>query len=190
MQSALATERLSLLGSFSIRRAEIRDIRAISNCNIENLPENYDDEFYVNHLRKYPDLSLVAYNNENDELIGYALGKVDANRPGDVLFNVGYNDADNPAPAPSILGHITSVAVYKNYRNYGVGKSLMSKLHVEMKSTHCVESIRLHCRVSNTPAIKLYSNLFGYKFEKRISRYYADDEDAWLMCMQCTNNNN
>jgi hypothetical protein len=89
---------------YQIRQAEIRDIQAIDHCNRQNLPENYDYEFFQRHLRHiittliqndfknnfltsffclllylfrlWPELSLIA-ESSNKELIGYTLGKAE-----------------------------------------------------------------------------------------------------------------
>ena len=44
----------------SLRLATLSDIASISSCNIQTLPENYNDMFYMNHINEYPYLSLVA----------------------------------------------------------------------------------------------------------------------------------
>ena len=50
--SSLSTiEKLSVSNqAFFIRQAKLEDIPSINRCNIENLPENYDFEFYHRHL--------------------------------------------------------------------------------------------------------------------------------------------
>jgi len=47
---------------------------------------------------------------------------------------------------------------------------------VEYKATECY----LEVRVSNTPAINLYSKL-GFMIVKIMKGYYADGEDAYVM---------
>jgi ribosomal protein S18 acetylase RimI-like enzyme len=48
----------------SLRLATLSDIPSISSCNIQTLPENYNDMFYMNHINEYPYLSLVAVIDE------------------------------------------------------------------------------------------------------------------------------
>ena len=57
----------------------------------------------------------------------------------------------------------------------------METLHSQFASCHNADEVNLHCRVSNTPAIKLYSGTFKYKCAEKVSAYYEDAEDAWLM---------
>lgn len=89
-------------GHIALRVATRTDVPAIQRCNLATLPENYSSNFYVNHLRQWPDLALVAEhvvedndsNNNNsfisrnpfdnydaskpqNEIIGYVLGKVE-----------------------------------------------------------------------------------------------------------------
>lgn len=90
-------------GHIALRVATRTDVPAIQRCNLATLPENYSSNFYVNHLRQWPDLALVAEhvvednesNNSNglfiprnpfdnydasrpqNEIIGYVLGKVE-----------------------------------------------------------------------------------------------------------------
>jgi ribosomal protein S18 acetylase RimI-like enzyme len=44
----------------SLRLAELSDIPSISSCNLQTLPENYNDFFYNQHITENPFLSLVA----------------------------------------------------------------------------------------------------------------------------------
>ena len=39
-------------------------------------------------------------------------------------------------------------------------------------------------RCSNAAAIKLYSGCFSYRCVDRLSNYYEDGEDAWLMTLK------
>ena len=53
----------SLAQSFpniQLRLARRADVPSIQRCNLATLPENYNSQFYVNHLRQWPDLCLVA----------------------------------------------------------------------------------------------------------------------------------
>ena len=77
------------------------------------------------------------------------------------------------------FGHVTSVAVYHHYRQQGIGKTLMQKLHSEMADRFDTKTSSLHCRVTNLGAISLYEKIFNYKCVKRLRGYYADHEDAW-----------
>jgi len=47
-------------GHIAIRLARRTDVPQIQNCNLATLPENYNANFYVNHMRTWPELTLVA----------------------------------------------------------------------------------------------------------------------------------
>jgi len=47
-------------GHICVRLARKSDVPQIQNCNLATLPENYNANFYVNHMRQWPDLALVA----------------------------------------------------------------------------------------------------------------------------------
>ena len=54
------TEPILLDGHIALRVARREDILSIQRCNIATLPENYNSNFYLHHLRVWPDLALVA----------------------------------------------------------------------------------------------------------------------------------
>jgi len=47
-------------GHICVRLARKSDVPQIQKCNLATLPENYNANFYVNHMRQWPDLALVA----------------------------------------------------------------------------------------------------------------------------------
>jgi len=77
--------------------------------------------------------------------------------------------------------HIVSIAVLPEHRRKGLGHALMVEAMKEGRAEGAQEAF-LEVRVSNTPAINLYKKL-NYKIVSRISRYYADGEDAYLMAI-------
>jgi ribosomal protein S18 acetylase RimI-like enzyme len=44
----------------TLRLARRTDVPSIQRCNLATLPENYNQQFYSNHLREWPELVLVA----------------------------------------------------------------------------------------------------------------------------------
>ena len=53
-----------------IRPANKGDIQRIDDCNRANLPENYYNDFYEEHIHRFPELQLVALN-ERQELVSF-----------------------------------------------------------------------------------------------------------------------
>jgi len=55
---------------FKIRFAKPTDVGQIDACNREALPENYQAEFYQQHISRWPELSLVALG-EDEQMVQY-----------------------------------------------------------------------------------------------------------------------
>lgn len=130
--------------SYNIRLATRDDIPLIRNCNLENLPENYSDNFYQNQLTNWPELSLVCeYLNDKTALAGYALGRVESSKNNEVTrFMM------PTTPAAIYLGHVSSLAVSPQHRKKMVALSLMKKLHEQFVKAYDVNEVSLYCRVS------------------------------------------
>jgi ribosomal protein S18 acetylase RimI-like enzyme len=70
--SALATEpRMGHYGNaaaasvaaypeITLRLARRADVPSLQRCNLATLPENYNQQFFANHMRQWPELTLVA----------------------------------------------------------------------------------------------------------------------------------
>ncbi|KAJ1434462.1 hypothetical protein B484DRAFT_393992, partial [Ochromonadaceae sp. CCMP2298] len=117
-----------------IRSATPEDIALLDGCNRANLPENYGRFFYEEHLRKWPDLSLIAIS-ETDEMMGYALGRIELlppNRGSQLLYE-----------APQYVGHIASIAVNDNFRGRGVARRLMQELQRGFAERHDMHTVTL-----------------------------------------------
>ena len=77
-------------------------------------------------------------------------------------------------------GHITNVAVLKEYRKQGIGDALMAKLE-EVAMEKEMIGITLEVRISNATAQHLYHK-HGYRAEGLRKNYYPDThEDAVIM---------
>jgi len=188
--------------SIQFRLATRTDVPAIQRCNLACLPENYSSHFYCTHLRQWPDLALVAeeivhphsneiseerqqrsrnpftsgfsYGGQNEpKIVAYVLGKVEM-RP-----FVDYSDPVSCRDGVERLGHVTSLAVQKEFRRLGLAKSLMNQLHHHLQH-HGIASCRLHVRTSNLAACRLYQD-DGYQIDQIIKSYYQDGEDAYSM---------
>ena len=76
-------------------------------------------------------------------------------------------------------GHIISVAVIPEYRNIGIGHSLVDRALSALAQLH-VDECYLEVRITNGPAINLYKKM-GLRIEKTLRNYYSDDENAYVM---------
>jgi len=60
VQNGGATSLSQQFPNIQLRLARRADVPSIQRCNLATLPENYNSQFYVNHMRQWPDLCLVA----------------------------------------------------------------------------------------------------------------------------------
>lgn len=74
------------------------------------------------------------------------------------------------------------VYVRDDFRRHGVGRQLMALWLSELRLVEQKGRLFLEVRPSNTGAIRLYE-AFGFKEAQRRSHYYADGEDAVIMCL-------
>jgi len=186
--------------SIRLRLATRTDVPGIQRCNLACLPENYNSHFYCSHLKQWPDLALVAeeiehpQSNEISEqrqqqsrnrfldsthgqnepkIVAYVLGKVET-RP-----SIDYKDPTSRNDRVERLGHVTSLAVHKEYRRLGLANAMMTQLHHHLQH-HRIASVGLHVRTSNLAACRLYQD-DGYQIDQVINSYYQDGEDAYFM---------
>jgi len=76
--------------------------------------------------------------------------------------------------------HITNIAIAKNYRGKKYAQALLKKI-IDECIQEKVKYITLEVRVSNEPAINLYTK-FGFKSFGTRKKYYQDNnEDALIM---------
>ena len=77
-------------------------------------------------------------------------------------------------------GHITTIAVKKEYQRNHIGEALMNKI-IEDCYKNNVKYLTLEVRASNSPAIKLYEK-YGFQSLGTRKGYYQDNnEDALIM---------
>ena len=78
--------------------------------------------------------------------------------------------------ANNVLGevYIDNIAVFYNYRGFGIGTALLKHLINVSKDENC-DLITLEVRVSNTPARNLYEKL-GFKGEGIRKNFYENSK--------------
>ena len=59
-----------------VRQATVDDLFSIQNCNLHNLPENYQMKYYLYHALSWPQLSFVA-EDDKGRVVGYVLAKME-----------------------------------------------------------------------------------------------------------------
>jgi len=154
---------------YIIREFRLEDLHKVIYINRTCLPENYTPDFFVYHFRDFPEGFLVA--EMNGTVVGYIMTRVDR----------GF-DYYSSHRAFAEKGHVISIAVLPHARRKGIGEALLRRA-IESVKRRGVKEVYLEVRVSNTPAINLYHKL-GFKIAKRVPKYYADGEDAYVMSLQ------
>lgn len=76
-------------------------------------------------------------------------------------------------------GHITNVAVGKDYRRRGFARALIEHF-IDIAKKENLEFMTLEVRASNEPAIALYRS-FGFRDVGIRKKYYENTEDALLL---------
>lgn len=75
--------------------------------------------------------------------------------------------------------HITTLGVAPEHRRRGIARRML--LHLDrVVAAKSISTIMLEVRVSNLRAQQLYTNA-GYMVVQRVSRYYNNGEDGYLM---------
>jgi ribosomal-protein-alanine N-acetyltransferase len=158
--------------SYYVRKCTHDDLAAVMNVNETCLPENYPLFFYEEILEKYPSSFLVACtNNGGKELIvGYIMWRLERG-----ISEFGVKIVKK--------GHLVSLAVMNNVRRHGVASQLLTHGMAAIQAYGAREFV-LEVRISNMPAIKLYTQGFNFEQRKVIAQYYRDSEDAFFMARQ------
>ena len=125
----------------NIRKAEPADLLNMQNCNVHCMPENYMIRYYFYHGLSWPQLSYVAEDRRGN-MAGYVLAKMEEDEP------------KEPAH-----GHVTSLAVKRRYRRFGLASKLMAHAFLAMVECFDARYVSLHVRVSNRAALRLYVQL-------------------------------
>ncbi|KAK4934100.1 N-alpha-acetyltransferase 20 [Elasticomyces elasticus] len=157
-----------------IRRVTPSDLFHLNTCNLDAYTENYDINFYLTYLTKWP--SLFFCIEENSQIVGYMIGKVESSP--EYMKN-----SEHYLPWH---GHVTALTVAPQYRRLGYAKLLTRALEKACEAQNAW-FVDLFVRESNATAIKLYESL-GYTVFRRVVDYYSGDvsgamkgEDAFDM---------
>jgi ribosomal-protein-alanine N-acetyltransferase len=77
--------------------------------------------------------------------------------------------------------HVNNVAVHPDYRRYGYGRRIMKELMRVAYRAGEIAQMTLEVRVTNVPAIDLYTSM-GFEAAGRRKNYYEDNgDDAYIM---------
>ncbi len=151
--------------TFTIRRFRQSDLDEVIKINRTCLPENYAPYFFTGLHEKYPATFIVA--EEDNAVVGYIMCRIETVGRGLGLFGL------------TKKGHIVSVAVLPEYQRKGIGTALIQEA-VSSLHLYGAKECFLEVRVSNHPAVNMYKQL-EFRIIRRMQRYYADGEDAYIM---------
>lgn len=129
------------------------------------LPENYAPYFFLDTFNSLPETFIVA--EAQGLVVGYIMCRMEH----------GFSDLRRLKFAKK--GHIISVAVIPDYRNQGIGYSLVEKALSALSALQADECY-LEVRTNNDPAITLYRKM-GFEISRTVPRYYYDGSEAHVM---------
>jgi len=133
-------------------------IRKFQSADLEQVlrisRESFSQPWPRSEFEKYFENSLVA--EENKKIAGFMIGVVSENQ-----------------------GVVKLIAVNKEYRGQGIGKSLMEFIfnHFQQKG---VKEIQAHTRIQNESGITFLKS-FGFEIIETVKNYYLNGENAYLM---------
>jgi N-terminal acetyltransferase B complex catalytic subunit len=172
----------------TIRRVRPGDLLKLNLCNLDALTENYELNFYLTYLMKWP--SLFQCIEEHGKIVGYSTApssysNCNLDRMASVLLTLlpsatvmGKLDASPPhlSSAPHALpwhGHITVLTIAPQYRRLGYARLLTEQLERACNQSNAW-FVDLYVRSSNDLAINMYRKM-GYSVFRRVVDYYSDD---------------
>ncbi len=154
----------------TLRQFNPADLEAVISINRVCLPENYAPYFFIDTFNTFPEAFVVA--ESQGRVVGYVMCR----------FEHGFSDLKKLRFARK--GHIISVAVMPEFRNLGIGHSLVEQAMSSLASRQ-VDECYLEVRVNNLLAINLYKGM-GFEIARTIPRYYFDGFDAFVMAKSLT----
>ena len=158
---------------------------AMTSLISKDLSEPYSIYTYRYFLNLWPDLSYLAYYN--DEIIGVIICKLD-----NVNQTTYYDPENNQDPSSSgknltieqtleknmvKKGYIGMLAVNDKYRRLGIATTLVEKAIDAMIDNYNIKEVMLETEITNRSALNLYGNL-GFIRDERLYRYYLNGQDA------------
>uniref|UniRef100_A0A0N5A9I9 N-terminal methionine N(alpha)-acetyltransferase NatC n=1 Tax=Syphacia muris TaxID=451379 RepID=A0A0N5A9I9_9BILA len=138
-----------------------RQMSSIMRLISKDLSEPYSIYTYRYFIHNWPSLCFLALDKRIDEYVGAVVCKLDRSR------------------LDRKRGYIAMLAVDESCRKLGIGTCLVQRAITNMRKRGCDEVV-LETEVTNTDAMRLYSNL-GFIREKRLFRYYLNGVDAFRL---------
>ncbi len=144
--------------SYTIRPLTIRNLDEVLRLNIRCFRngESYNKHTFKYLLTQPQGLGFMAVTLSED-IVGFVL----------VVNN------------PNGAAHVTTVGVAPEHRRRGIAESLIEHVDTALKKRD-ISTVALEVRISNLAAQNLYRRA-GYIIAQRMTHYYQNGEDAYLM---------
>ncbi|BCU67129.1 ribosomal-protein-alanine N-acetyltransferase RimI [Sulfolobales archaeon HS-7] len=138
-----------------INKAKQEDLEEIYNIELQSFSTPYPYMLLRSLMILFGELFIVARDEEN--IAGYAIGAI----------------------RHRYMGHVISIAVKPEYRNRGIGKSLLRTLETYFRSMNALYSY-LEVDTSNSIALNLYRKA-SYLVMGTHKDYYGKGKHAFVM---------
>jgi ribosomal-protein-alanine N-acetyltransferase len=158
------------IGKFELRRFTPEDLPAVMEINRTCLPENYNSYFFTEVYQNCPEAFLLA--TVGNRIIGYMMCRIEN----------GFSEISRLRIVKK--AHLVSLAVVPEFRRIGVAGALVTEA-TDAVTKRGAKEFYLEVRVTNDSGIELYKRL-GFGIYRRISCYYHDGADAYVMCRKLT----
>ncbi len=135
-------------------------------------------QFMENDLKRIHEIETMSFESTYGvEMIlklfkigsGFLIAEIDGYVVGYIIF---WMKEENE-------GHIISLAIDKNYRNLGIGTSLLKKAMLVLSNTDA-EFVSLEVNANHEVSVRFYEN-FGFYIDRKVPHYYDNDESAYVM---------
>ncbi|AUV83321.1 ribosomal-protein-alanine N-acetyltransferase [Salinigranum rubrum] len=143
-----------------IRQAEQADLLDVFRLERSTFPQPWPFSAFESFLGERG--FLVAQSGTSPAIVGYVVS--------DTTPNYGRD-----------IGHVKDLAVHPDARGRGLGRTLLRRALGTLASDGSA-LVKLEVRTTNDAAIALYRSE-GFEPLRRIPRYYADGEDAFVMVL-------
>ena len=153
-------EHLSALDEVVIRQAEQADLLDVFRLERATFTQPWPFSAFESFLGEGG--FLVAHVGPSPDIVGYVVS--------DTTPNYGRD-----------IGHVKDLAVHPHARGQGLGRTLLRRA-LETLAIDGAALVKLEVRATNDAALALYRSE-GFEPLRRIPRYYADGEDAFVMVL-------
>ena len=146
------------LTTYEIYPLTIKHLKEVLRLNVRCFKkgENYTKHTF-NYLLNLPNGLSYRIITANKDMVGFIFVSV----------------------SPEGVGHITTIGVAPEHRQRGLAARLLRHTEESLRKRE-VSSVILEVRVSNIAAQNLYRNC-GYTITQRVSQYYTNGEDSFIM---------